>query len=363
MTMFLKIIVEKRRYLTEQELLELYALCQILPGPTSTQTITAIGYRIGGAKLAYLTLIVWALPAVSTMTFLAIVASNFQNKEALISLTRFIQPMAVGFVAYAGFSISRKVVHTSVGILIMVFAALICYLIRTPFVFPVLMIVAGSLTAIKFKKQPVEEKGKLDIHWNNFIWWAGMFIGAAILGSITRELPIRLFENFYRNGSLIFGGGQVLIPMLYTEFVEFKRYLSSQEFLSGYALVQAVPGPVFSFSSYIGALSMRDYGIAGEILGGLIAALGVFMPGTFLIFFIIRFWESLKKFRGVKASLEGITAASSGMVITAAILLFEPLAVDWINVVCMAGTAALLKYTRVPAPLIILAGLLAGLIF
>lgn len=355
-------MVEKRRYLTEQELLELYALCQILPGPTSTQTLTAVGYRIGGAKLAYLTLLVWCIPAVAFMTAFALVMNSFQERDISLSFTKFIQPMAVGFVAYGAYAISRKVVNTKLGYTLMGLAAIVCYFIRLPYVFPILLVLSGMITAKNFKKQAVEQKEKFVIHWGNFILWAGVFIGAAILGGITRELPIRLFENFYRNGSLIFGGGQVLIPLLYTEFVEFKRYLTSQEFLSGYAMVQAVPGPIFSFSAYMGALSMREYGYVGEIIGALCAATGIFLPGTFLIFFIIRFWESLKKYRVVKASLEGIIAASSGMVIAAAILLFEPLAPNILNVSFMAGTACALKYTKIPPPLIILGGLIAGLI-
>ena len=90
-----------------------------------------------------------------------------------------------------------------------------------------------------------------------------------------------------RNGSLIFGGGQVLIPLLFTELVEFKEWLTSEEFISGYALVQAVPGPTFSFAAYLGALIMSDLGTGGQILGGLLAAAGIFLPGTFLIFFVL----------------------------------------------------------------------------
>ena len=94
--MLIKLMVQKRGYLTEEELLELNALCQILPGPTSTQTITAIGFRKGGASLAYLTLLVWMLPAVTLMTTAAILINNYQTKNFSLEFTRFIQPMAVG---------------------------------------------------------------------------------------------------------------------------------------------------------------------------------------------------------------------------------------------------------------------------
>jgi chromate transporter len=156
-----------------------------------------------------------------------------------------------------------------------------------------------------------------------------------------------------------------LIPLLYTEFVEFKHYLSSEEFLSGFGIVQALPGPVFSFSAYIGALSMRDQGLLWQILGGLVAAAGIFLPGTFLIFFVIRFWEELKKYRVVKASLEGINAASSGLVIAASFLLFQPIEqnANAINITVLVGTFIILMFTKIPAPFIIISGLIAGLIF
>lgn len=360
MTLLLKMMVEKRRYLSEKDLIELYALCQILPGPTSTQTITAIGFKIGGPRLAFLTLIVWAIPAVAIMTAVAVTISNLQEQDLSLAFTRFIQPMAVGFVAYAAYTISRKVINTRTGFGIMLVAAVVSFLIRKPYIYPLLILVAGFVTSVKWKKHPREQKERFHAKWRNVILWISILMAAAILGGITKSLPIRLFENFYRNGSLIFGGGQVLIPLLYTEFVDFKHYLSSEEFLSGYALVQAVPGPTFSFSAYIGSLAMREYGIWGEILGALVASAGIFLPGTLLIFFMIRFWDALKKYRVIKASLEGITAASSGMVVAAAFLMMEPIPADWLNALFVLLTFVLLKFTRVPAPLIIVGGVLAG---
>ena len=106
---------------------------------------------------------------------------------------------------------------------------------------------------------------------------------------------------------------------------------------------------------------MRNYGIGGEIVGALMASLGIFLPGTFLIFFMVRFWDGLKKHRVIKASLEGIVAASSGMVIAAALLLLEPLSLSVWNVGIVVGTILLLQFTRIPPPVIILGGLLAGI--
>lgn len=361
---FMKVLVEKRKYLSEEDLIEINALCQVLPGPTSTQTLSAIGFRLGGPNLAYLTLLIWILPAVILMTLAGILITLFQG-DMSFNFTRFVPAMAVGFVSYAAYSMAVKSVNTRTGVILMVAAGVVSYFIRSPFFYPAAILVAGFVTAFKYKEQPKKDKIPMTIRWENFLLWAGVLIAAATLGHFTDSLPIRLFENFYRNGSLIFGGGQVLTPLLYTEFVELKAYLDAKQFLSGYAIAQSLPGPVFSFSSYIGALSMQKagMGISGQILGAFTSAAGIFLPGTFLIFFLIRFWDSLKKYRAVRASLEGITAASAGLVAAAAVFLFQPLDNTFLNYAFTIGTFALLTFTRIPSGLIIVIGLLLGLIF
>ena len=365
LAMLFDMMVHKRGYLSEEELIELHALCQILPGPTSTQTITALGFRIGGPNLAYLTLLIWMLPAVTMMITAAIVIASLQARNIPIDFTKYIQPMAVGFVTFAAYKISSKVVKTRTAMGLMIIAAVVSYFVKNPLMFPLILLFSGAVTALKFQAHPKEQDKKLVIDWRNFILWAAVFGTVALLGAITGNRFVLLFENFYRNGSLIFGGGQVLIPLLYTEFVEFKDFLSSEEFLSGFGIVQALPGPVFSFSAFIGALAMRDLGIFWQIVGGLVAAAGIFLPGTFLIYFVIRFWEQLKKYRVVKASLEGINAASSGLVIAAAFLLFQPIEqnANVVNISVLVGTFIVLMFTRIPAPFIIVAGLIAGFIF
>lgn len=362
MAMFLNILVNKRGYLSEKDLLELNALCQILPGPTSTQTITALGFRIGGPNLAYLTLIVWMLPAFILMTTAGILTNYFSDQSVSLHFTKFIQPMAIGIVAYAAAIFVKKVIDSTTGIVLMLLAVVVSFFIASPFLFPVILVAGGFVTAFKYKRQPIEEKDKIRVNWSNFILWISVLIVAALFGGISNFLAVRLFENFYRNGSLVFGGGQVLVPLLYTEFVEFKSYLTSEEFLTGYALVQALPGPVFSFCAYIGALAMRSYGVGGEVLGAFVAAAGIFLPGTFLIFFVSRFWESLKKFRVIKASLEGINAVSCGMVIAAAFLLMKPMEDTLLNYGIIIASFGILYFTKIKAPWLILTGLILGFV-
>lgn len=386
LALYQRVLVDKRKYLTEAELMEINSLCQILPGPASTQTLIAVGFKIGGPNLAYLTLLVWILPAVMLMTAAALLMTTIQQNHWSTAFTRYIQPMAVGFVSYGAYVISLRTVNTKTGVVLMIASAVLSYYVQTPYIYPLIIIGSGMVTALKFRSHPKEAKEKLLLNWANLFLWAGVFVFAAALGGITKALPVKLFENFYRSGSLVFGGGQVLTPMLYTEFVEVKdedhskvtalrsrlkkKYspkpyhtpLTHDEFLSGYAIAQALPGPVFSFSAYIGALSARRYGIPGEILGAFMAAIGIFLPGTFMIFFVMRFWEGLKKYRPVRASLEGITAAAAGLVAAAAIILFQPLENTVLNFGVTIATFCLLVFTRTPAPLIIVGGLILGLL-
>ena len=362
LSLFLEKMVTKRAYLTEKELMELFALCQILPGPTSTQTITAIAFKVGGPNLAYLTLLVWMTPAVATM-IAAGITLNFLNEQNIsLEFMAYVQPITVGIVAYSAIQIATKVIDNLTGILLAIFALVSSIWLRSPFYFPVILIAGGLVTGLNYKNQEKEEKQGIKVQWSNFVLWGGVALFAAGLGAITSYLPIRLFENFYRNGSMIFGGGRVLVPLLYTEFVEFKQYLTSDEFLSGYGLGQALPGPTFSFSAFIGSVSMKGAGTAGQILGGFLSAAGIFLPGTFLIFFVYRFWNELKKYRVVKASLSGINAVAAGLVLSATYFVYEPMEDNWINTLLIIFTVVLLRFTKLPMPVLILCGLLVGIL-
>lgn len=365
LAMLLERMVKNHAYITEEELWELHALCNMLPGPASTQLICAIGYRVGGPNLAYLALLVWILPATLLMISAAFLISFLQeNTPGALDFARFIQPMAIGFIIFAAQKIIGKTIKTTEAMVLVLISAFISFFYSSPYIFPALLVMGGLSTSIKYKQQPkLEKDAPLKIKWANFYLWAGVLVFAAVLGGITKYQPLILFENFYRNGSLIFGGGQVLVPYLYAEFVDFKQFLSSEEFLTGYAISQAVPGPTFSISSYVGALSMREFGVLGFLAGGFIAAAGIFLPGIFMIFFVIRFWDQLKKYRPVRAALEGINAVSCGMLIAAAYLLFEPMEANVLNIIFILITYVLLQFTKVPSPLIIIGGVILGIIY
>ena len=171
-----------------------------------------------------------------------------------------------------------------------------------------------------------------------------------------------MFENFYRNGIIIFGGGQVLIPLMFTEFVEMKRYLTADEFLAGFAFQQALPGPTFSFTSFVGAMTMKNAGnpIGGQILGSIVATLGINLPGFILVLFFVPFWNDLKKISRIKNSLSGINAVAVGFLIAAFFFMLKPLPLSFLSAGLVVITFLLLTFTKVRTPFIILGGVLLG---
>ncbi|MCY1542953.1 chromate efflux transporter [compost metagenome] len=160
----------------------------------------------------------------------------------------------------------------------------------------------------------------------------------------------------------MFGGGQVLVPLMYTEFVQMKHYITQPDFISGFALQQILPGPTFSFTSYVGALSMKQggYELTGQLLGGALAVLGINLPGLILVLFIVPFWDDLKKITLIRQSLSGVNAVGVGFIIAAFILLVQPIGLDYMAIAVLISTFLLLVYTKISPPFIVLGGIILG---
>lgn len=366
--MMLKEFVAKKKYITEEELIEYNALCQMLPGPSSTQTLIAIAYKFGGLSLAILSFFIWIIPSALIMALFAISFTYFDLGKTASDVLHVINPVAVGFVAYSAYVLSYKVLDTKFSYFLALISVVATVMFRNAYVFPV-MIVLGTLSSSLFN-DPKEQvrTPKLPVNWKKIIPFVAILLLFALLGALINRtsffsLPVRLFENFYRNGIMIFGGGQVLVPLLFTEFVEMKHYLSTQEFLSGYAIQQILPGPVFAFTSFIGAMSVKNGGLVGQLLGSTAAVLGINIPGVLFILTIFPVWENLKKRRLIRSGLDGINAVSVGFAIAAFYIMAESMWTNWVSVLIMAVTFLLLNLTKIPPAVIIIAGLLAGFIF
>lgn len=370
--MMLKDLVARRHYVSEEELLELNALTQILPGPGSTQTLVGLAYKVGGLPLSLLTFLIWVLPSAAIMAAAAIFYSHLDQKQKFEEILVYIQPMAVGIVGYATYILAKMVLKQKTAVWLAVSSIFVTLLLRNAYAFPLLILLGGIISSAL--ESPLEEsqlRFKLfsNINTRKVVYFIGILLFFATLGAIINRtspfsLPIRLFENFYRNGIIIFGGGQVLVPLMFTEFVDMKHYLSAQEFLTGYALQQAIPGPTFSFTSFVGAITLKNfgYGVTGQIVGSLVAVLGINLPGVILILFIVPFWNDLKKITRIRNSLSGINAVSVGFLGAAFFLLLQQVGFEFLSLFIVISTFLLLRYTAIKTPILIVIGVLLGVI-
>jgi chromate transporter len=291
--------------------------------------------------------------------------------------------MAVGFLVYAAvatFSLSVKNAITA-GIMIVCTIATY-FFFNTPWIFPALIVLSGAATNISKKRIPQVEAKPKKIKWWNIWLFAFIFILAGFFSETARKQdwpnrrPINLFENTYRMGSLVFGGGHVLMPMMYEQFsvrpdkVAQKNpaviRIGKEDMVTGMGIVRAIPGPVFSIAAFTGGMALKDDGITMQIIGIVIGTVAIFLPSLLLVLFFYPIWNYLKKYAAIYRSLEGINAAVVGIMIAATLYIMKDIslidasAISFINIGVILATFVLLKYTKVHSPFIVIACLLLG---
>ena len=383
MGMMFKNFVHKTPYVTEKELMEYNTFCQLLPGASSTQTLTLIGYKRGGVLLAILTLLIWILPASIIMGGFSFLLPYLDQEKIGRELFRFIPPMAAGFLGFAILRIFPLAIKNTITWVIMgVSLVATALLFGRPWLIPVLLIAGGIATNFSRKRIPqIEEKPK-QIRWWNFWLFGFVFLAAGFLSETARtnnwpeRKSLNLFENTYRMGSFVFGGGQVLLPMMYEQWsvrpntVRERNpnviQIDQHDFYMGMGMVQAVPGPLFSFASFTGGISLKNEGPGMQLLGCLIGTIAIFLPSALLVLFFFPIWHNLKKYAAIYRSLEGINAAIVGILIASTfyisrdISLLENNTTSWVNLLVIISTVLLLRFTKIISPLIVVACLLLG---
>jgi chromate transporter len=331
--------VEKRKDISSEELMEYNAFCQLLPGASSTQTIILIAFKRGGMVLAFLTLLVWILPATFLMTVVAIAYNYFDMRKGLEGFI-LLQPMAIGFIASATIVLYKKAINSLITKIIFILTAIIIFLaFKSPWAIPIVIVIAGMATNFSQKRIPNDGAAPKTVNWGALFIFIFLFLTAGILSEeATRKnweqhKVINVFENNYRFGSIVFGGGDVLIPMMYEQYVarpnsdrikKNKRdvlKISKEAFLMGAGMVRAMPGPVFSVASYTSAMALKEKTIPIQVLGAFMGSLGIFLPSFLIVLFFFPIWQNLKKYAIFYRSLEGIYAAVVGIMLGATLQL------------------------------------------
>ncbi|HRP30741.1 MAG TPA: chromate transporter [Agriterribacter sp.] len=389
--MMMKTFVAKRKDVSEQELLEYNAFCQLLPGASSTQIITLIGYKKGRLPLAVLTLLLWILPASLLMAGLSFALDYTSNTSFQNELFTFIKPMAVGFLAFAAFRSFTLVATNRIARMIVAGTMVATYfLFKSPFVFPAVILLGGVITNFTEKTERVTKIEARPIKWGNIVIFFLIFIIAGICSELSRKQEwkhrkaFNLFENTYRFGALVFGGGDVLMPMMYEQYVvrpsterivrQNKNVISinQNEFLTGAGMVKAIPGPTFSFSSFVGGEALKKDGVGMQAIGCAIGTFGIFLPSALLVLFFFPVWNNLKKYSAIYRALKGINASVVGIMAASTFYLMKDISffevgeqavTSFLNIGVISGTFLILAFTRLPAPVVALLCLVLGFIF
>ena len=386
--LLIKSMSERNKFFTSEEILDVNVFCQMLPGATATQTITLLGYKRGGVLLSIFTLLIWTTPAVLLMSVFSFFTSSHVSQVPV--LLRFIQPMALGFLCFGSFKTIRLINNFVSRFIFLVSCFFVFLFFQSPWVFPFVILGGAFLGFLFNKKEPTSNLcSVLPFRILPILLFVFFFLTAAFLSENARKYnweqrtPYNLFENMYRFGSYVFGGADVLIPVMYNQYVvrpdngyirKFNKDVISikrQDFLNATGVVRAIPGPAFSIAAFIGGVSMSGQSTLYQVAGCIIGAVSIFLPSFLLGIFFFPLWEELKNIASLRRSLSGVNAAVVGIMIAGALYLFRDsfmlMKVQDLNEVfsylfVFSVTLLLLFFTRISAPFIVLGVLLLGII-
>lgn len=306
--------VVRRNWIDERAYADLVGLCQFLPGPASSQ----VGFSIGLMRAGYLgALAAWTgftLPSAAILVLFAYGAGALGGPVG-VGLLHGLKLTAVAIVAQAVWGMARNLCPDRQRASIAAVAALII-LLSAASIAQIGAIVLGGLAGLWLcRSDPLTPSGHVEIPVSRTMGLItlGIFFvllaALPVLRSLTGSTGIALLDAFYRSGALVFGGGHVVLPLLREAFVA-PGWVSDDAFLAGYGAAQAVPGPLFTFAAYLGAVvSPEPHGVAGAALG----LVGIFLPGILILLGALPFWDSFRKRAGAQAMMRGVNAAVVGV--------------------------------------------------
>ncbi|WP_419639160.1 chromate efflux transporter [[Bacillus] enclensis] len=351
--------VDRRKWLTDKTYADLIALCQFLPGPASSQVGISIGMLRGGILGGIISFLGFTLPSVIVLVIFALLYQTFTLGDA--GFIHSLKVVAAAVVLHALIGLGKKLTPDKSRIAIALGAAVIMLVAPSAWI-QILIIVAAGLLGWKLFKDKAESKIE-PFHVSiskktglaSLSVLIGLLIFLPILNNTFNSSLLNIFDVFFRVGSLVFGGGHVVLPMIERELVP-QGLLSADEFLAGYGMAQAVPGPLFTFSSYLGTMME---GIAGAA----VATAAIFLPSFLLIVAALPFLSELRKRAAFQGILMGVNASVVGILLAA---FYDPVIkssiLDGSDFALGAVLFALLNVWKVPAWMIVIIGVAGGYI-
>jgi chromate transporter len=354
--------VNRRRWLDEAGYADLVALCQFLPGPASSQVGIAIGLLRGGYSGSLAAWAGFTLPSALALTLFALGIAGWG--DALPDgILHGLKIVAVAVVGQAVWGMAQNLCTDGTRIAIALVAACAVLVLPSAWAQLGVIVIAGMVGLLLFRPSmrspsvPFQPRVGRSTASLFLILFFALLIGLPALATASASQTLALLDTFYRAGALVFGGGHVVLPLLQAEVVP-NGWVSNDTFLAGYGAAQAVPGPLFTFSAFLGA-SMN--GSNGNLENAAVCLIAVFIPSFLLVFGVMPFWERLRASRRMQATLGGVNAAVVGLLLAA---LYDPV---WTSAIFAPGDFALalialvaLMVWKLPPWLVVLAGGIAG---
>ncbi|MFC4099950.1 chromate efflux transporter [Paenibacillus xanthanilyticus] len=352
--------VERRKWLNDRAYAELVSLCQLLPGPASSQVGIAIGMLRGGWLGGFAAWSGFTLPSALALAVLAFALEQTGSADG--SWARWLLLVAVAVVAQAVQGMARTLAPERKTGTIALAAAAVSLLWPSSWVQLIVLAGAAAAGLIFFKRVNEAADGSSPfpspVSARAAVWLLALFvlllIGLPLAAAVLDNKWVQLGDIFYRAGSLVFGGGHVVLPMLEPAVAE-QAWMSGDRFMAGYGAAQAVPGPLFTLSAYIGMA-------AGGWSGALVALLAMFLPSFLLVGGALPFWNALRGQARLQAALTGVNAAVVGILLAA---LYDPVFTgavhNKLDLCVVLAAYALLVLWKVPAWLLAGAALAAGI--
>ncbi|WP_308419681.1 chromate efflux transporter [Shewanella carassii] len=310
---FRKTFVEELRWLDDKDYASLVALSQFLPGPGSSQVGFAIGYRRGALPGAILAFLGFTLPSFLLMFLLAVSSYQYLSNDLFQGVIAGLKLLAVVVVADAAWGMFKQFCRQPITQLMALLSAIILLLLPGNLT-QLFVLVAAAVIGFYWlnRDMPVPSNPRsMQLNWSALL----IFLFLLLLSGPLLASPLaELFNQFYQTGTMVFGGGHVVLPLLESQLA---NSIDHDRFLTGYALAQAVPGPMFSLAAYLGA----ELWPQNALVGALVATLGIFLPGFLLLLTVIRGWQGIAERPQIAAMVMGINAAVVGLLLTA---LYQP---------------------------------------
>ncbi len=348
--------VARRQWLDEQSYADLISFCQFLPGPASSQVGLSIGLYRAGMWGGFMAWIGFCLPSAVILILFAKGVANLDS-AITIKLIHGLKVVAVAIVAKAVWHMALKLCFEKTRITLMCLACVVT-LLSPNFITQLIVMLSAAIFGLLFLKMDHREqfvRQRIAVHSRKLgLLFLALFFGILAsliwIESLTKSLELAIFSTFFKTGAMVFGGGHVVLPLLNSELIP-RGWINQDLFMAGYGATQAVPGPLFTFSAYLGASILEFKNIW---FGGFLCLVSIYLPSFLLIYGGLPFWENIRTYSKIQSSLSGLNAAVVGLLLAA---LYDPV---WTGAIHSAqdfsialASFVLLMYWKSPSWLVV----------